>query len=78
VVAAEQTELFSGPEAQADRVVDGVASELFSDLEDADDARAVVVDTRTVEDGVGVSPNDEDRVLVASDGLGDDVLAGRC
>lgn len=74
VVGAEQTELFGGPEGDANGVVDCVAGELLSNLEDTDDAGAVVVDTRAGLHRVGVTANDEDGVLVAADGLGDDVL----
>jgi hypothetical protein len=52
VVAAEETELFTGPEAEADGVVDRVAGELLGDFEDADNATAVVVDTGSSEDRV--------------------------
>jgi len=52
VVAAEQAELFTSPEAETDGVVDGVTGELLGDFEDADDAGAVVVDTRTSKDRV--------------------------
>jgi hypothetical protein len=61
VVAAEETELFTGPEAEADGVVDG----------------AVVVDTGTREDGVGVAADDEDGVFVAADCFCDDVFTVR-
>jgi hypothetical protein len=74
VVAAEQAEFFSCPEAEADGVVDGVAGELLGDFEDADDAGAVVVDAWAGEDGVGMAADNEDGVFVAADGLGDNVL----
>jgi hypothetical protein len=74
VVAAEQAEFFSCPEAEADGVVDGVAGELLGDFEDADDAGSVVVDAGAGEDGVGMAADDEDGVFVAADGLGDNVL----
>jgi hypothetical protein len=77
VVAAEETELFTGPEAEADGVVDRVSGELLGDFEDADDAGAVVVDTGTREDGVGVAADDEDGVFVAADCFCDDVFTVR-
>ena len=77
VVGAEQAELLGGPEADADGVVDGVAGELFGDFEDADDAGAIVVDTGTREDGVGVAADDEDGVFVAADCFCDDVFTVR-
>jgi hypothetical protein len=77
VVAAEETELFTGPEAEADGVVDRVSGELLGDFEDADDAGAVVVDTGTREDGVGVAADDKDGVFVAADCFGDDVFTVR-
>jgi hypothetical protein len=74
VVGAEQTELLSGPEADADGVVDCIAGKLFSNLEDTDDAGAVIVDTRAGLDRVGVAANDKDRILVAANSLCNDVL----
>jgi hypothetical protein len=77
VVATEQAKLLSGPEAKTDRVVDCIAGELFGDLEDANNARAIVVDAGAVKDGIRVATDDKDRILVASDSFGDDVLSGK-
>lgn len=74
VVRAEQAELLGGPEADADGVVNGVAGELLSNLEDTDDAGAVIVDAWAGLHGVGVAADDEDGVFVAADSLGDNVL----
>ena len=74
VVRTKQAELLGGPEADADGVVDGVAGELLSDLEDADDAGAVVVNAWAGLHGIGVAADDEDGILVAADSLCDDVL----
>ena len=52
VVAAQQAEFFTCPEAETNGIVDGVAGELLGDFEDADDAGAVVVDAGAGEDGV--------------------------
>jgi hypothetical protein len=52
VVAAQQAEFFARPEAEADGVVDRVASELLGDFKDANNPGAIVVYSRTCKDGV--------------------------
>lgn len=76
VVGTEEPEFLGRPEAEADGVLDLVLGEGFGDGEDADGARAVVVDAGAGEDRVGVAAEDEDVGLVARFGLGDDVVRG--
>jgi hypothetical protein len=45
VLGANQAELFSGPEAKSDGVVDLEEREAEGDVEDGDGTRAVIVDT---------------------------------
>lgn len=58
IIAAEQAELLCSPEGDTDRVVDGIAGQLLGNLEDADDTRAVVVDTGPSKDTVRVASDD--------------------
>ena len=74
VLCAQQAGLLAGPPGEADGVVDGELAELDGDLEEGDGARAVVVDSRSGGDRVGVAADVDDVVVVTSDGLSNDVV----
>ena len=73
---AEKARLLSGPEAEGDGVLHVVLGECLGNVEDTDGAAAVVVDTGSSADGVGVGTEGELVVLVTTLAGGQDVVGG--
>lgn len=73
---AEKAGLLAGPEAEGDGVLHVVLGECLCNVEDTNGTTAVVVDTRSGADGVGVSTESELVVLVTALAGGQDVVGG--
>jgi hypothetical protein len=74
VGGAEKARLLAGPEAEGDGVLHVVLGESLGNVEDADGAAAVVVDTRAGANGVGVGAEGELVVLVTALAGGQNVV----
>lgn len=75
--ASKETEFLSGPPGKANGVVELEVGKGFGNGHDTNGAGAVVVDTRAGIDGVGVSTEHDNVVVVSSLGLSNDIPAAR-
>lgn len=72
----EEAELFTAPPAEAYGIVDRVVGELDRCLENADRARAVVVDAGSIEHGVRVRTDGNHSVVVSAQSLRNNIETG--
>lgn len=73
-VGAEETEFLSAEEGKADGVLDAEVAEVLGNVQNTNGTGTVIVNTGAGRDGIGVTTNDKDVVVITTLGLGDDVV----